>query len=311
MVIAMTSKHNLLALLFALFANVVMAAPTLPHTVEINGVEFVLVPAGEFWYGVQNGSRQSAIDNRRPMFRDVRIWLDSFYIAKYEARASDFKRFMDSADALHRNQYAQGESDGCAVRRGQDGAYLLVDAERDLPVTHLSWQLADEFTRWMGFRLPTEIEWVKAARGTDHRLWPWGNQYPDDTFAVYASDGACNPQPVTARSNGKSPYGAFNMAGNVLEYVADWYNEEYDLTLRDGQRNPPLATQGSKVEELPHPMKILKGGRWASNASAISIYSRSLKEADRGFLCFGTRFAIDAASVLEHLKNGSATILAE
>lgn len=305
------SSHVLAALLAFGCATPALSTETkpvsLPREVSINGVELVLVPEGWFWYGVQNGDSQNAMQAGRPVYRDVKIWLDAFYIAKYEARARDFKRFMESSAVQHRQQYWRGDENGCAVRRNQAGAYYLIDNERDLPVTHLSWELANEFSIWMGFRLPKETEWVKAARGTDRRLWPWGDEYPDDTFSAYAGEGRCNPVEVNSYSKGVSPYGAYNMAGNVYEYVADWYNENHDLGIKDGDRNPPLAANASKIPNLARPMKILKGGRWASNSSATTIYERVRIRADDSFICYGVRFAVDVATVRAHLAKGTAT----
>ncbi|HEY3326502.1 MAG TPA: formylglycine-generating enzyme family protein [Novimethylophilus sp.] len=283
--------------------------PDLPREIIINGVEFVLVPEGWFWYAVENGEREKAVQKGKPWFRDVKVWLDSYYIAKYEARARDLKRFLDSRDVKHRTEYGSGETKGCAVRRNEAGEYYLTEPERDLPATHLSWNLADEFTRWMGFRMPTEAEWVKAARGTDRRLWPWGDEYPDDTYAGFRAFGGCTPAPVTSFSNGKSPYGAYNMAGNVFEYVADWYNEQFDLDIKDGDRNPVPAATGTLTEGIPRPVKILKGGRWASSASFIHVYARTTMRPDENFRCFGVRFAVDVETARTHLENGTATIV--
>lgn len=282
----------------------------LPKEVVINEVEFVHVPAGWFWFAYENNNPPS-LDRGQPWLREVKVWLDGYYIAKYEARARHFKRFMNSGAVEHREQYGEAEKDGCAVRRHPAGDYFLVDEEKDLPATQLSWELATEFAGAMGFRLPTEMEWVKAARGTDRRLWPWGDEYPDDTFAGYSSGVNCNPAAVDAFPNGKSPYGAYNMAGNVYEFVQDWYNDQWDEQLKDGMRNPPLATHGTTPDAIKTPMKVLRGGRWSSGANGITVYRRSLHYPAGNFVCFGTRFALDEAAVRTHLEKGTATIPAQ
>lgn len=284
-------------------------ADPLPREVTINGVEFIHVPEGWFWYAIESQAGNATGAPGKPYFRDVKVWLDGFYIAKFEARARDFKRFMESDKVSHRSQYAEAEAEGCTVRRQPEGKYYLVEAERDLPATHLSWELATEFAQWMGFRLPTEGEWTKAARGTDRRMWPWGDEYPDDTFAGYNTvSTACSTSPVDSFGNGKSPYGVYNMAGNAFEIVQDWYNDEWDAALKDGVRNPPLAEKGTTPSPLPQPMKILKGGRWASPANGLSVYRRNLHRPDGIFTCFGTRFALDEAAVRSHLAGGTATV---
>ncbi|HEY0844554.1 MAG TPA: SUMF1/EgtB/PvdO family nonheme iron enzyme [Noviherbaspirillum sp.] len=284
-------------------------ADTLPREVVINGVEFIHVPEGWFWYATGAGYWKDMQTPQSTFFRDTRTWLDGFYIAKFEARGRDLLRFLSSGESKFAHQYARGEADGCAVRRRPTGEYYLADPSRDLPATHMSWQLADEFARWMGFRLPTEAEWTKAARGTDRRIWPWGNEYPDDTFAGFGTDSKCHPMPVDAFLNGLSPYGAYNMAGNAMEFVADWFNEDFDASMKNGQHNPPPATHGTLGNgELPGPRRILKGGRWASNADFIHIYGRNLHPEDENFVCFGVRFAMDVATVRRHLSDGTATV---
>lgn len=302
----------LFALLFALGTGALPAAEgqALPREVTINGVEFVHVPEGWFWYAFEDMANGAGKPGK-PYFREVKVWLDGFYIAKFEGRARDFKRFMASEAATHRVQYAEAETIGCAVRREPEGEYFLVDGGKDLPATHLSWDLATEFAQWMGFRLPSEGEWIKAARGTDHRLWPWGDEHPDDTFAGYNTFTTyCGQVPVDSFPNGKSPYGVYNMAGNVYEFVQDWYNDEWEAALKDGVRNPALAEAGTTPVPLRRPMKILKGGRWASPANELSVYRRALHHPDGTFSCFGVRFALDEAAVLSHLAKGDATVTA-
>lgn len=282
-------------------------ASSLPREVIVNGVEFVHVSAGWFWYPVEGRQRDNLyrVPNDQ-WYREVRIWQDGFYIGKYEVRARDFQRFMNSSKMQHRAQYhdAKGDIEGCTVRRNADG-YYLTRSDLDLPATHLSWDLADEFARHMGFRLPTEAEWVRAARGDDKRVWPWGNEYPDDTFASYEKGPNCHLVPVTSFHNGRSPYGAYNMAGNVYEWVADWYNENFDGSLRDGDRNPPLAATGSSKP----PVKLLKGGRWMSDAAGLSMYERMTNPPDGGFPGIGARFAMDENTLRAHLANGTATVI--
>lgn len=180
--------------------------------------------------------------------------------------------------------------------------------QEDVPATHLSWVLADELARWMGFRLPSEAEWEKAARGGDRRLWPWGDDFPDETYAGFSGSFECFVQPVSRFEKGKSPYGVYNMAGNVREFVADWYNADFDKRLVDGVRNPPLAPLGTTRPDVPEPARILKGGRWASGSNGILISSRTYYPPEQPFRCNGTRFAIDVKKVREHLRQGTAKV---
>lgn len=298
-----------------LVATTVTHAQQLPREVEVNGIEFVHVPEGWFWHTVPGGARTE--DNTlKGAHRDVKVWQDGFYIAKYEARARDFTRFMNSgkkAPALEA-QYEDGAVNGCSVRRNDVGSYFLTAPEKDLPVTHMSWQLADEMARALGFRLPTEAEWVKAARGTDRRTWPWGDEYPDDTFAAYEGGSPCRPMAVDALPNGRSPYGVYGMSGNAYEYVADWYNVEYYASLKDGARNPKpsraVPARSDTSGEIA-PVKVLKGGRWASVAVDTTIQSRTTAEADIGFRCYGARFALDEAAVRGHLARKNARVIAQ
>jgi serine/threonine-protein kinase len=207
----------------------------------------ILIPAGRFIMGTD-----SEFDNERPM-REV--YLDAFYIDKYEVTNAEYKKFVDatghrvpSSNALeagpfnwHRGTYPPGKEDH--------------------PVVLVNWNDARAYARWAGKRLPTAAEWEKAARGTDGRVWPWGNRWEIDRCNIGESF-LNSTQPVYAFENGKSPYGCFNMAGNVMEWVADWYSETYYRS--SPNRNPPGPVDGTA--------RVVRGGAWDSN---ISLYART------------------------------------
>lgn len=311
-------KKLLLALLTVAASVPLLATSSqrdMPAEVMINGVEFIRIPGGWFWYPVV--TRDARNNYEFAGTKEIKTWVDTYYIAKYEARANDFVRFMNTAKPRFGDQYlsrpdgrkeGSGAREGCSVRADTTGSLILVKPEDDLPVTHMSWELANEFAAALGFRLPTEAEWIRAFRGDDKRIYPWGDDYPDDTFAGFQEGAtACNVQPVTAFPKGRSPYGVYNMAGNVFEYVADWDNANYLNSLKDGVRNP-RATEPFLPPGREEARKRLRGGRWASSTSEISIFGNIDTYAPNdGFNCFGVRFAIDEAVMQGHLSTGTAT----
>lgn len=283
--------------------------PGLPQEVLINEVEFVRIPEG--WFYKTGGVFDSSLayQPNQESGGNAKFWLDGYYMAKYEARARHFAAYLNRDKPAAVKTYG-GNAEGCSVRLGDSGEFVLVSPEEDLPATHMSWVLADGFARWMGFRLPTEAEWEKAARGSDQRLFPWGDQYPDDTYAGHNQSFSCAVRPVNSFKKGLSPYGIYNMAGNVREFVADWFNEDNDAAQKDGLRNPPLPAEGkSKRTDVPHPAKMLKGGRWASGANGILISTRVYYHPDEPFRCNGTRFALDVNEVRRHLADGTAQVV--
>lgn len=287
------------------------ATAPLPQEVTIRGVEFVLIPQGWFYKtGGQPQAGQELLLHDEYGGGNVRVWLDSYYLAKYEARARDLVAHLNSAEAKGVD-YA-GSTLSCSTGLGPAGKFIQLRPDEDLPATHLSWHLADSWARWMGFRLASEMEWEKAARGPDQRTYPWGEDYPDDTFAGYKTRSDCFTWPVNSFLKGRSPYGLHNMAGNVREFVADWYDIERDRKLQEGERNPAPAatgiTQAGREGWDAGPWKILKGGRWGSDEEQIRIGARIYYLPDSAFRCNGTRFAIDAAAVREHLAKGTAVV---
>jgi formylglycine-generating enzyme required for sulfatase activity/predicted Ser/Thr protein kinase len=190
--------------------------------------DMVHVPAGEFTMGSNEGE-----SDEQPVHT---VYLDAFYIDKTEVTNTQYRACVEagSCDAPSDTIYCD------------DADYA------QHPVVYVNWNDADAYCRWAGKRLPSEAEWEKAARGTDGRTYPWGEGVDCD----HAQYRGCGGQtvPVGSRPKGASPYGTLDMAGNVYEWVADWYGEDYY------SRSPGRNPSGPDFGEY----RVLRGGSWIS-----------------------------------------------
>ncbi len=207
-----------------------------------DGAPMVLVPAGEFMMGAQKDDKM-AREDEQPAHP---VYLDAFYIDQYEVTTSRYATFFHE---MKRN----------APRYWSE---QVLEEYGHKPVVGVSWNDADSYCSWAGKRLPTEAEWEKAARGTDQRLYPWGNDAPNELRANFGQSFRFDYEVLTdvgSFEQGKSPYGAYDMAGNVWEWVADWYDENYYV--KGEARNP----QGPSVGES----HVVRGGPWLDGPQHI------------------------------------------
>jgi formylglycine-generating enzyme required for sulfatase activity len=183
----------------------------------------IKIPAGTFTMGsTQNPDEQPVHD----------VYLDEFYVDKYEISNRQYRRFCDATGKQHP---PDPEFPGMSN-------YFL--AYPDYPVVEVSWNDAMDYLTWTGKDLTTETQWEKAARGSDERTYPWGNSYPDWTRCnIIDNDGYEFTSPVGQFPDGASFYGAMDMAGNVWEWIKDWYSSGYYSVSPDS--NPPGPAYGS------------------------------------------------------------------
>jgi serine/threonine-protein kinase len=271
--------------------TLVVAPTTMPKNISpIDSMELVQVPAGEFLMGVTQSDQNllfsmcSACEHDRLLDATPqrRIYLDKFWIDKTEITVGQFAKFVN-ATGYRTTAEKQGWSwlfdlSSNTISRASglswlypQGMLITVEQYGTYPVVHVSWNDATAYCSWAGRRLPTEAEWEKAARGVDGRLFPWGNNNPTSQLANFDLTNS-GPSPVGSYPAGVSPYGIYDMAGNVWEWTNDYYQQTSYSTMSD--KNP----SGPSSDDL----YVGRGGSWGTLAeSELDILSSAYREANK------------------------------
>jgi formylglycine-generating enzyme required for sulfatase activity len=206
-----------------------------------DGREMILVPEGVF----TRGSLEGGFDEKPVQ----EIYLDAFYVDKYEVTVEAYNTFRKAANYVEPSvPFFQGDHE------------LLKTP--NYPVVGVSWYDAVNFCTWAGKRLLTEAEWEKAARGTHGLIYPWGNNMlPKRANMAGTADGFKYMAPVGSFPMGRSVYGVYDMAGNVSEWVNDWYDQFYY------EGAPMINPQGAEKSKN----RVFRGGSW--DARKVDIRS--------------------------------------
>ena len=230
------------------------ATPTQASPAEVEA-PMMAIPAGEFTMG-------SDVEDERPAHV---VFVGAFEIDMFEVTNEEFARFVEETDYV---TDAEKEGDSMPWR-------VYAEGKPKHPVVKVSWNDAKAYCEWVGKRLPTEAEWEKAARGTDARIYPWGNEW-DVAKANTKEAGYRGTIIVGSLPDGASPYGVMDMAGNVAEWTADWF-KAYPGS---GYQSPYF---GEKY-------RVIRGGGWFSDEKLVRTTERSassvtLANDDVGFRC--------------------------
>jgi formylglycine-generating enzyme required for sulfatase activity len=236
----------------------------------------LLIPAGPFWMGCDPANDAECTDSEKPLHT---VNLDAYYIDKYEVTNALYQACVDAGSCPP--PWNTSSSTRSSYYGDPDFALF--------PVVYVSWDEASKYCQWRGARLPTEAEWEKAARGDqDTRKYPWGNEEPNCSLANFKKeDGYCvgDTEEVGNYTFGASPYGTMDMAGNVMEWVADWFGQDYYATF-PAEAWPPNP-QGPEIRDY----RVLRGGAWFTEVSYLPAAKRAWYIPEARFNNYGFRCA--------------------
>lgn len=279
-------------------ANTLTPTPLPTEITDAKGVLMRLIPAGEFTMGFSADDANSFCVNMTTHIKNYgsscqtsdyqheepihKVYLDNYFVDVFEVSNGEYKKCVLAGTCL-----PPSSENAIGYSKYYDNEFLL-----NYPVLNVTWEMARKYCEWRGARLPTESEWEKSARGIDERIYPWGNSGTgyiyDLSFYSNRANVNLNPDfniptiPVASNSKGLSPYGLYNMAGNVAEWVSDWYgNKYYSLSPYENPIGPDAGEY-----------KVIRGG--SVNDNDIRTTARYFLEPTKFNSGIGFRCAMDA-----------------
>jgi formylglycine-generating enzyme required for sulfatase activity len=247
-----------LGIYFIIFVSVPGSANSQPSEIYF--------PPGEFWMGSKENKGRP---DEKPRHK---VFLDGFYLDKYETTGKEFEQFLEQFPKEH------------PPVTGWYGKKIRPSLE-DSPVIGLTWKRCQKYCQWRGKRLPTEAEWERAATGLNERRYPWGNQPPTLDRAnfnkcCFIMKGEVL-QPVGSYELGKTSDGVFEMAGNIAEWVFDWYGKDFY------SNSPSSNPAGPKTGKY----RVIRGGAWNSMSGYLRSQARYGYNDGQDFYGIGCRCA--------------------
>ena len=230
-----------------------------------DGMTLLYVPAGDFLMGSTDADTLAQSDEK-PQHT---VTLDAYWIDQTEVTNAQYAKCVadngackeptNKSSYTHPSYYGNSEFD-------------------HYPVIYVDWTMANAYCSWAGRELPTEAQWEKAARGTDGNIYPWENKSPDASLLNYNYNVGDTTE-TGKYPNGKSFYGAYDMAGNVYEMVNDWYSDTYY------QSSPSSHPLGPDTGQF----RVMRGGSWSDNDESVRSASRLRNDPSFAFDYFGFR----------------------
>jgi formylglycine-generating enzyme required for sulfatase activity len=256
-----------------------------------------LIPAGEFIMGsaLEQTEAAKAMDKAGPQFPllhetpQFHAYIDNFYLSVFTVTNEQFAHFLTETDPSPQQLRLWVSWLDRIVPSNEGGSYCAVPEFKSHPAINVTWFGAEAYCQWAKLRLPTEIEWEKAARSTDARIFPWGNDWQPDHPCWWGShDEKESTSPVDAFPQGCSPHGIFQMAGNVEEWCADWYQPNVYERYATGNLTMPRAGMG----------RVIRGGNCLrkNKLEFRCAMRRANTPAFTNILLTGIRCACDAKS---------------